>query len=65
MEESRKKQEENERKKRMRIKQRIGEVVRKKYRRHRLEVAKENGRKNIAGQITLTKRTKHWHHKKL
>lgn len=62
MEESRKKRKTKEKKNENKTEN--WGVVRKKYRRHRLEVAKENGRKNIAGQITLTKRRKHWHHKK-
>lgn len=46
-----------------RMKQKMGEVVRKEYRRHRLEVAKENGKRNIVGQITETERRKeHGHH---
>lgn len=41
-----------------------GEVVRREYRRYRLEVAKENGKTSTAGQITETERGKERGHQK-
>lgn len=63
MKESRQKEKrEEEREGKERIKKKIGEVVRTEQRRYRLEVAKENGQRNTAGQITETgRRREHGH----